>query len=266
MLVGYLVLTGRLPLVAELNPSQWTWVLVTGLFLAGYVGTWFAALSRANASVVTAVLVLGAPITATLDALAKGTVPQASAPRRLHPHFGRDCAGRAGNDSTVALAGTHHGEHVMVIATTPERATEQAGPIRFARYAYGPNRLGYCGPDDAAQLFGEATEGDDTGAIRRLAEQFEGAFPYLQLIAHSNGIADPLDERVVEAYWLGSTLLDNVTPQAFGQVPRHPFSAPAAQRRLALVGRQAERGRSADARLPCPRRLPAARSPALGID
>lgn len=24
------------------------------------------------------------------------------------------------------------------------------GPILFARYAFGPNRLGYCGPDDAA--------------------------------------------------------------------------------------------------------------------
>ena len=23
------------------------------------------------------------------------------------------------------------------------------GPIRFARYAYGPNSLGYCGPDEA---------------------------------------------------------------------------------------------------------------------
>jgi drug/metabolite transporter (DMT)-like permease len=75
VLVGYLALSGRLPLVAELSPAQWTWVLVTGLLLAGYVGTWFAALSRANASVVTAVLVLGAPITAMLDAIAKGSVP-----------------------------------------------------------------------------------------------------------------------------------------------------------------------------------------------
>jgi len=26
------------------------------------------------------------------------------------------------------------------------------GPIRFARYAYGPNRLGYCGPEEAQEL------------------------------------------------------------------------------------------------------------------
>lgn len=91
-----------------------------------------------------------------------------------------------------------------------------AGPILFARYAFGPNRLGYCGPDDAAELFGEAAGGGDLGALRRQAEQFEGAFPYLQLIARANGLNDPLDARVVEAYWLGNGLLGNVSPKKLG--------------------------------------------------
>jgi Family of unknown function (DUF6390) len=91
-----------------------------------------------------------------------------------------------------------------------------AGPILFARYAFGPNRLGYCGPDDAAELFGEAARGDDLGALRRQAEQFEGAYPYLQLIARANGLADPLDARVVDAYWLGNELLGNVSAAALG--------------------------------------------------
>ena len=90
------------------------------------------------------------------------------------------------------------------------------GPIRFARYAYGPNRLGYCGPDAADELLGEAAEGGDLRRIRELATGFEGAYPYLELIARSNGIADPLDERVVEAYWLGSDLLDRVPAAGFG--------------------------------------------------
>jgi len=92
-----------------------------------------------------------------------------------------------------------------------------AGPILFARYAFGPNRLGYCGPEDAAELFGEATRAGDLGALRRQAEQFEGAYPYLQLIASSNGLDDPLDARVVEAYWLGNDLLDNVSGADFGR-------------------------------------------------
>jgi Family of unknown function (DUF6390) len=41
-------------------------------------------------------------------------------------------------------------------------------------------------------------------------EIHRGALPYLQLIARENGIADPFDERVVEAYWLGNGLLDRV--------------------------------------------------------
>jgi drug/metabolite transporter (DMT)-like permease len=50
-------------------------VLATGVVLAGYVGTWLAALQRAPATVVTSVLVLGAPVTAMLDAFARGSVP-----------------------------------------------------------------------------------------------------------------------------------------------------------------------------------------------
>lgn len=91
-----------------------------------------------------------------------------------------------------------------------------AGPVLFARYAFGPNRLGYCGPDDAAELFGQATVGGELDALRRLAEQFEGAYPYLELIARANDISDPLDARVVEAYWLGNDLLERVSPRLFG--------------------------------------------------
>lgn len=75
VLIGYLAVSGRLPTVVELSSSQWTWVLATGALLAGYVGTWFAALSRAPAVVVTSVLVIGAPITAALDAIARGALP-----------------------------------------------------------------------------------------------------------------------------------------------------------------------------------------------
>jgi hypothetical protein len=91
------------------------------------------------------------------------------------------------------------------------------GPIRFARYAFGPNRLGYCGPDAAGELFAQATGGGELERIRSLATQFEGAYPYLCLIARSAGIADPLDARVVAAYWLGGPLLDDVTPSALGR-------------------------------------------------
>ncbi len=100
---------------------------------------------------------------------------------------------------------------------------EPAGPVLFARYAYGPNRLGLCGPDDAEALFGQTSGGNDDRELRELAQGFEGAYPYLELIARANSIADPLDRRVVEAYWLGSPLLESVTPNLLGESLRLRF-------------------------------------------
>jgi hypothetical protein len=59
--------------------------------------------------------------------------------------------------------------------------------------------------------YGDARESD--GGLAELARTFEGAWPYLTLIADANRIADPLDPRVVEAYWLGNDLLDQVRPE-----------------------------------------------------
>src|SRR4051794_22945599 len=85
-----------------------------------------------------------------------------------------------------------------------------AGTLRFIRYAFMPNRLRYCGSDDNSTLFGYGIEGVVDGGQTPLQPRFTGALPYLQLIARANGIADPFDARVVEAYWLGNELLDGV--------------------------------------------------------
>ena len=78
VLVGYLAVAGKLGVLASLGPTQWGWVLLTGLVLAGYVATWFAALQRAPASVVTSALVPGAVVTGALTAVSKGTAPGAT--------------------------------------------------------------------------------------------------------------------------------------------------------------------------------------------
>ena len=77
VLVGYLVASGRLGLAATVTPEGWGWIALTGLLLAGYVGTWFAALRRAPASVVTSVLVVGAVVTGSIQAVANGALPSA---------------------------------------------------------------------------------------------------------------------------------------------------------------------------------------------
>jgi hypothetical protein len=85
-----------------------------------------------------------------------------------------------------------------------------SGALMFARYAYPPNSLGFCGPADSTEFREYAAAGVVDAGLVRLAQAFAGAWPYLQLIAAGCGIADPLDRRVVEAYWVGSRLLDTI--------------------------------------------------------
>lgn len=89
------------------------------------------------------------------------------------------------------------------------------GPVRFARFAFPPNLLGFCGPGSEDDLAAYATGRSDPG-LRELAGQFEGAYPYLELLAAANHRADPLDPEVVEAYWIGNELLPRVPVHDFG--------------------------------------------------
>ena len=100
----------------------------------------------------------------------------------------------------------------MFAATAPTRTS---GPVRFARFAFPPNRLGYCGPGDGGEL-AAYTQGHADPGLREIAAGFEGAYPYLQLLAGSNHRCDPLDGDVVEAYWIGNELLDRVPLHDFG--------------------------------------------------
>jgi drug/metabolite transporter (DMT)-like permease len=75
VLVGYLVVSGRIAGVAMVGAAGWAWVALTGVILAGYVGTWFAALRLAPATVVTSVLVVGAIVTAALSSISTGAAP-----------------------------------------------------------------------------------------------------------------------------------------------------------------------------------------------
>jgi drug/metabolite transporter (DMT)-like permease len=72
VLVGWAAVRGQTRALVQLDAGQLGWVLLTGVVLAAYVGTWFAALARAQAVDVTAVLVVAAPVTALLGAVVDG--------------------------------------------------------------------------------------------------------------------------------------------------------------------------------------------------
>ncbi|WP_102142499.1 DUF6390 family protein [Mycobacterium hubeiense] len=88
--------------------------------------------------------------------------------------------------------------------------THTRGAEMFARYAYAPNRLGYCGPEDSSALLDGSRD-----QIERAARQFTGAWPYLKVLSRMTGIPDPLDHRLVESYWLGGGIGARLDSRAF---------------------------------------------------
>lgn len=91
-----------------------------------------------------------------------------------------------------------------------------SGAVQFARFALPPNASGYCGPADL-DLVAELVAAGDSAVdeMRAVAQQFEGAWPYLQFLSDSVG-SDPLASEIVEAYWIGNSLLADIDTLAWG--------------------------------------------------
>jgi Family of unknown function (DUF6390) len=106
----------------------------------------------------------------------------------------------------------------------PDTSGSEKGAEMFARYAYAPNALGYCGPPLGATLRDGAVD-----EVRSAATRFSGAWPYLRVLSRLTGIADPLDYSLVESYWLGGGVGAELDPHDF-------FDA-----LLAIIGPQAGR-------------------------
>jgi len=74
-----------------------------------------------------------------------------------------------------------------------------------------PNKLQYCGGPNNEELFAYNVEHISDPGLSALLKEFQTLYPYLKLIAEANKIKDCFDERVVEAYWIGNELLDNIS-------------------------------------------------------
>lgn len=94
------------------------------------------------------------------------------------------------------------------------------GHALFARYAFPPNELGYCGPPDSGVI-----PGVDSADLAGYAREFDGAWPYLTAIAEAVGRSDPLDEQIVRSYWVGGPMLAEVAPLVLLTKLRNAFSA-----------------------------------------
>lgn len=123
---------------------------------------------------------------------------------------------------------------------TPTRAI--AGTSRFIRYAFMPNRLQYCGGDDNRAIFDYALAAVREPPLDAMLRKFTGAMPYLMLIARSNGIADPFDDRVVEAYWIGNELLEGVEVRGLYDSLRERYGKQLPPKLMDLVASKAPAG------------------------
>lgn len=70
----FLVNTHQLAPLLAYNAMQWKWIVITSAFLVGYVFTLYHGLKTVRASVATAVLAIGAPITSLITIIAQGNV------------------------------------------------------------------------------------------------------------------------------------------------------------------------------------------------
>lgn len=97
-------------------------------------------------------------------------------------------------------------------------APHPPGHRLFARYACSPNARGYCGPPAGTAALAAVACGRGAGVdVPSLAARFSGAWPYQCLIAEHTGIDDPLDERVVRAYWTGNDLTRAIDARRLGE-------------------------------------------------
>jgi hypothetical protein len=86
-----------------------------------------------------------------------------------------------------------------------------------ARYAFAPNWYHFCGPEKQNDLKAYIRHNVADWGLSDILHHFETLYPYLVLIASENRIKDPFNRRVVEAYWIGNTLLSAVGKSACGR-------------------------------------------------
>jgi hypothetical protein len=91
-----------------------------------------------------------------------------------------------------------------------DQSQKQSDILSCARYAFRPNFLKYCGPDQNGELLQYLRSAEDDGGVGEILKKFETLYPYLRLIARENKTGDLFDKKISEAYWVGNDLLANV--------------------------------------------------------
>ena len=105
-----------------------------------------------------------------------------------------------------------------------KRVLETSGILLHAKHTLKPNSLGYCGPDENETILEHLYKSSTSDRLVSTLTKFEAAYPFVEMIAKSTG-RPAFDRKVTEAYWLGNSLLDKVSPSDFFQLTRHDLAS-----------------------------------------
>lgn len=98
------------------------------------------------------------------------------------------------------------------------------GLLLCAKYSVAPNYFGYCGPDENKSLVDHLKENVADKEVQSILSEFETLYLNLTLIAKENKIDDIFDEKVVEAYWVGNQLLQNISSRDYTHLLDEKFN------------------------------------------
>jgi len=100
---------------------------------------------------------------------------------------------------------------------------------KAARYSYQPNKLNYCGPEDAFSELLDYVRNpvpEKNKEIISLLKQFSALHPYLELIAQKNEIENEFDGKVMNAYWIRNELLEHEWKNDLQDLLREKLTGP----------------------------------------
>lgn len=107
---------------------------------------------------------------------------------------------------------------------TIERKIEDDALLLAARFSMIHSQLKHCRDDDASQiLYDYVVNGKNREKAADFLLRFSSVMPYLELIASKNG-KKALDYDVIEAYWIGNGLLDNISSEDIKKMIADKFS------------------------------------------
>ncbi|MEM4663120.1 MAG: DUF6390 family protein [Candidatus Diapherotrites archaeon] len=98
--------------------------------------------------------------------------------------------------------------------------------VRACKYAFVPNKLGYCGKSDFSKLCIDFIKNPKDTSIEQIVshlKSFKAMYNYMSLIAKHNSL-DVFSPEVIEAYWLGNSLLENVPASAVKELIKKGFT------------------------------------------